>query len=206
MPVFEREYAKKGMGFGTYWFLTPVPMISKVPIDDLSDLGGLKVRCWNDSTARIITGMGGVPVIMSSDEIYVAMQRGVVDAAIGGASAFINVSLHEQAKYLYLINLAPGFSTVTYNVKAFDALDAEYQKALTDEWANLRQEFIEAQPIADKATIDTLAKNGVEIIEPDPAQMAKVVEQLKPIWNDWGSESDINKEVLDAALKAFGLS
>ena len=199
-----REFAKLGIAPGMFFVMTPVQLISKTPVDDVSDLKGLKVRAWDEATSNIIMNMKGVPVIMSVTETYLAIQRGVVDAVLTGVPAMITQSLQELAKNMYLINLAPACVYVNYNIEAFEALPEEYQQILLEELELLEKRADEAQPIADKESLDVMAAAGVDLIEPTPEQMERVIAQVMPLWEDWAAESAINKEAYDAVMAAFG--
>ena len=203
-PIIDREFAAKGIARGMDWCMTPVSVISRVPVDDVSDLG-IIVRCWNETTANIITALKGEPVIMPTGETYVALQRGVIDAVLTGVPAMNSFSMHEVAGYLYLFNLAPGSQFLTYNIEAFNALPEEYQKILLEEFAMAEPEFQKAYPGAEGEALDIIAANGVELIEIPADQMARVVAQCAPLWDEWEAQSAINKEALDIAKMTLGI-
>jgi len=203
-PIIDREFSAKGIARGADWCMTPVNVISKAPIDDASDLG-IIVRCWNETTANIITALKGEPVIMPTGETYVALQRGVIDAVLTGVPAMNSFSMHEVAGYLYLYNLAPGSQFLTYNIEAFNALPEEYQKILLEELAMAEPEFQKAYPEVEGEALDIIAANGVELVEIPADQMARVVTQCAPLWAEWEAISDINKEALDIAKMTLGI-
>ena len=204
--IIVREFEKQGLGYGSFFGQTAVQLISKESIDDISDLKGLKCRAWDEVTASIIRSLKGEPVIMSVTETYVAMQRGVVDAVLTGVPAMITQSLQEQAKYLYLFNLAPAYIHISYNLESFAELPTEYQEILLDEFELLRQRGIEAQPVADSKSLDQMTAAGVELVSPPADQLERARTQVKHIWDSWAAENPVNKEAYDAALKALGLA
>ncbi|MFC2009027.1 hypothetical protein ACFLUT_03135 [Chloroflexota bacterium] len=75
---------------------------SKVPLESLSDLQGLKMRAIGEA-AEILGNVGVATVHMAGAEVYEAAQRGVVDAFEWG-SAQLNWrnNIQEVADYLYL--------------------------------------------------------------------------------------------------------
>lgn len=202
--ITDREFEK--MGFKTLWFfvMTPVQLISSKPIDDLSDLKGLKVRAWDDTTSNIVKNLGGVPVVLPVAEVYVAMQRGVVDAVLTGAPAMVSSAVYETGKYLYMVNLAPACQHVPYNIQAFNALPAEYQKVLLEEGEAAAKLYQERQPNVEQEAIDLMKSKGVQVFEPSKEQMDKAREKVLPIWDAWAAEKPINQETYDAVKKAFG--
>jgi len=202
--ITAREFGKQGISQGTFFAMTPVQLISKKTVADMSNLDGLKVRAWDDTTSNIVKSIKGEPVIMSVTETYVSMQRGVVDAVLTGVPAMLTQSLTEQAKSLYLINLAPSFVFVAYNNESFEALPKEYQDILLDELDLLDKRAVEAQPIADKGSLDKMTAAGVELISPPADQMERVRAQVKPLWEGWAAETPVQKEAYDAVMAAFG--
>jgi TRAP-type C4-dicarboxylate transport system substrate-binding protein len=202
--IAEREFSKQGVSQGAFFAQTPVQLISKTPIADLSDLKGLKVRAWDETTSSIVKNLKGEPVVMPVTETYPAIQRGVIDAVLTGVPAMFTQSLQEQAKKLYIINLAPAFIYILYNNDSFKALPKEYQDILLDEFKLLDKRAVEAQPAADKKSLDQMVAAGVELITPPADQMQRVRTQVKPIWEAWATAGPLNKEAYDASMKAFG--
>jgi|DeeseametaMP2100_FD_k123_107032_1 TRAP-type C4-dicarboxylate transport system substrate-binding protein len=200
-----REFGKLGIAPYNFLVMTPVQIISKEPIEDASDLKGMKIRAWNEGTANIIKAIGGEPVIMSITETYVSMQTGVVDGVLTGVPAMISMSLYEPGKHLTLINLAPGQIHNVYNIEAFEALPEDYQKMLIEEEKTLHAQFIAAQPKVDKASLEELKGLGVEVREVPPEVRKRMVTQVKPLWEAWGAKSPLNRETLDTAMAALGL-
>jgi len=203
-PIMDREFAVDGIGYGAEWCMTPVSVISKEPIADASDLG-IIVRVWNETTANIITALGGEPVIMPTGETYVALQRGVIDAVLTGVPAMNSFSMHEVAGYLNLFNLAGGSQFLVYNLEAFEALPKNYQTILVEELRKAELEMRDGYPAADREGIDVIAANGVELVEIPADQMARIVEQCAPLWGEWEAKTAINKEALDVAKKTLGI-
>ena len=204
--IIVRTWAKDGLGYGARFAMTPAAVISKKPIADISDMDGLKCRAWDDVTSTIIKSLNGEPVIMSVTETYVAMQRGVVDAVLTGIPAMYDYSLQEQAKYLYLYNLAGAFIHISYNLEAFAELPKEYQDILLDEFKLLDQRGIEAQPIADNESIDQMKAAGVDVIKPPADQFDRARAKIMFMWDEWGAVNPVNKEALDAAKAALGIN
>jgi len=204
--IIVQTWAKDGLGYGAHFAMTPTALISKEPIADISDLNGLKCRAWDDVTSTIIKSLNGEPVIMSVTETYVAMQRGVVDAVLTGIPAMYDYSLHEQAKYLYLYNLAGAYVHISYNLEAFAELPKEYQDILLDEFKLLNQRGLETQPIVAKEAIDKMLAAGVDVIAPPADQFGRAQAKVMFMWDEWGAVDPVNKEALDAAKAALGIN
>jgi C4-dicarboxylate-binding protein DctP len=200
-----RELKNLGIGIAFGYPSVPTELISKTPVADISDMKGLKVRAWDELTSNFVKALNGVPVVMPIAEVYLAMQRGVVDAGMTGVgTGMIPMSLQELAKNLYLIDLAPAFIYITYSQKAFDALPAEYQKIQQEEWANAIADAKKLQSTAHEESLTFMKKAGVTIIQPTPDQMNAAKAKVKFLWEEWAKKSATNKEAYDAVMKALG--
>lgn len=68
----------------------------------VGDLAGLKVRAWGDSWC-ILANMGAQTVLMPGNEIYKAMEDGMIDAfEFVSPCLDLTMSFHEVAEYVYL--------------------------------------------------------------------------------------------------------
>lgn len=60
-----------------------------------SDLKGLKIRVSSSSSADAITALGAVPVQMPAGDVYNAIQTGLIDGLVSGASAISDFKFDE---------------------------------------------------------------------------------------------------------------
>jgi TRAP-type mannitol/chloroaromatic compound transport system substrate-binding protein len=86
--------------------LSPLPeevfFHSKVKLESLDDLKGLKARCMGDG-GEILKRMGAATVIIPGGELYEAMQRGTIDAfEYSTLASNWNMHFNEVAPYVYL--------------------------------------------------------------------------------------------------------
>lgn len=97
-----------------------------------ADLAGLKVRVAGASAAEVATELGATPVQMPISQVYNAMQTGLIDGVITGASTLIDFKLDEVADAL-TIGAPLGrltFYTVM-NGRVYDGL-SDAEKAAVD--------------------------------------------------------------------------
>jgi TRAP-type mannitol/chloroaromatic compound transport system substrate-binding protein len=151
--------------------LSPLPaevfFHSKVKLESLEDLKGLKARCMGDG-GEILKRMGAATVIIPGGEVYEAMQRGTIDAFEYSTIA-TNWKMHfnEVAPYMYLSPArAPSDPQVFFvNEEAFNALPADLQeivKAEIDRWAQAQHEYLVFESVK---AIDEFKKAGVEVFK-----------------------------------------
>ncbi|SPF80046.1 TRAP transporter substrate-binding protein [Pseudoprimorskyibacter insulae] len=178
--------------------------VSKVPVNGVADLAGLKIRSPEGLAADVFKRAGAAPVSMSGSETYGALEKGVIDAADNSAYANNDANgMHKIAKY----PIFPGIHSTpilqfTVSESVWDELtDAE--KTALETWYlaaynGLRQYFdrLDRQLVArDKAAGD------ITVIDWPQAERDKLREIAKEAWNDFAAGSDLAKEVFDAHVK-----
>ena len=149
--------------------LSPLPaevfFHSKVKLNSLADLKGLKARCMGDG-GEILKRMGAATVIIPGGECYEAMQRGTIDAFEYSTIA-TNWKMHfnEVAPYMYLSPArAPSDPQVFFVSKsAFNALPADLKEIVTaeiDKWSQAQHEYLVYESVK---AIEEFKKAGVEV-------------------------------------------
>jgi TRAP-type mannitol/chloroaromatic compound transport system substrate-binding protein len=134
---------------------TPEPFLhTRVKINSLQDLKGLKVRSYGESGV-LFERLGVNVVYLSAGETYEAAQRGVIDGfELGTIAGNISYSAHEVAKYIYLGSVRAPYANGYFMVNddQWNSLPADLQalaqdvvSAKTNTWNGSQiQEDIEA--------------------------------------------------------------
>jgi len=179
---------------------------SKAPINGIGDLKGMRVR-GTGSDVPLIKAMGGSPVGMPWGEVYLSLQRGIVDAMISNYASFKAAKLGEVTDYTTEYNIRSAGFWVAMNKAKWNSLNAQQQKAFTD---------------ASEAAVDMVGKAlddaqaggrqyaldiGDKIITPTDAEKAKFDAALAPARDEWLAEMKSKglpgQEVLDFVTKAM---
>ncbi len=95
------------------------------------DLAGLKIRVSGSVAGSIVEALGATPVQMPAGEIYNALQTGLIDGLITGASAIGDFRLDEVADS-YTIGMPLGHISfyLVMNEGAYNGLSAEHRAAI----------------------------------------------------------------------------
>jgi len=109
----------------------PTAMIGKRPIRKIEDFKGYKIRS-SGAIADVLRDLGAAPSLIPGEELYLALQTGVVEGAHwGAAGGALTMKLCEPAKYYIQPNLAmAGTDAVIINKDAFNALPKDLQVTL----------------------------------------------------------------------------
>lgn len=114
------------------WVSEPNVLIMKdKQIRAPGDLAGLKIRVSGSVPGRVIEALGATPVQMPANEMYNALQTGLIDGILTGASAIHDFKLNEVANS-YTTGAALGniLFYVVMNQSVYDGLSAEGKAAI----------------------------------------------------------------------------
>lgn len=190
--------------------LAPLPeevfFHSKVKLESLADIKGLKARCMGDG-GEILKRMGAATVIIPGGQLYEAMQRGTIDAfEYSTLASNWNMHFNEVAPYVYLSpSRAPSDPQVIFvNKEAFNALPNDLKaivKAVVSKYTQDQHEFLVSESIKAvekfKAAGNEVYKVPTDIVE------ALQIEADKFYAEKSKSEEPIFAEIYNS-MKSFG--
>jgi TRAP-type C4-dicarboxylate transport system substrate-binding protein len=100
------------------------------PVERIEDLAGMRIRVF-PTVLPFVRALGAEPIVMPQEEIFTAMERGLVDGfvrgSVGWAEQFQGVVTHYIAPSFY----RAGFP-ILVNPRAWGRLDADLQARVTD--------------------------------------------------------------------------
>ena len=139
----ERHGAKL---LSTYPF-GPQILFCKPQVAGLADLRGKKVRVSDQSLAKFIEKLGGIPVTLAFNETQQALERGVTDCAITGPSSANSAGWPEVTTHTMPIGFQIHLVAFAMNLAKWNALPADqkakmnaaFQKFEAETWAYSRE-------------------------------------------------------------------
>ena len=167
-----------------------------------ADLEGLKIRVAGATAAEVASAMGATPVQMPINQVYNALQTGLIDGVITGASTLSDFKLDEVANsYTLGANLGRlVFWTVMTEAK-YDSLTDEQRAALDSvSGMPLSQSAEEAwNATADAALEAARASGDNTVIDLSDAEIAAFAEAVAAVTDAYVAEVD--GEAALAAMK-----
>ncbi len=124
--------------------------VLKEPITGTPGLDGRRLR-GSPTYTNVTKGLGGTPVLMSSGDVYSAMDRGVIDGAAWGLNGVKDMGWQEVAGYYSKPTFGQTYNFVLMNLNAFNTLSPEQQQVLLDEGRELETEIV---PILDELAVE----------------------------------------------------
>ena len=128
----------------------------KDKISGLDDFKGKKIRVFSRPMAEFVKYFGATGVTLPFPEVYMSLQRGVIDGAITGALAGNTASWFEVSNYLFPLPMGFGLQMHTANLDFWNGLSPENREYLTKKFKELEDEFWK---YGDLATLDGINCN-----------------------------------------------
>ena len=151
---------------------------SKKAVRKPADFKGLKTRVHSVALASLVAGLGGEPLTIAFAEVYTALERGTLDAAISGTKPGFGLRWYEVSKYLVgPISMRPHVA-LAINKTTWKRLPADIQKIMKDEAETLVEgKAFDAIEGWNKEGIDKSVEKGMEHI-PFSAETQAVIKDV----------------------------
>jgi TRAP-type C4-dicarboxylate transport system substrate-binding protein len=168
---------------------------TKKPIKSIDDLKGLKVRVMgNPMFVDMMNALGGNGVAMGYDQVFSALQTGVVDGAENNPPSFVFDNHYQVAKYYTLSEHLIVPEILVFSRATWDGLSKDDQ-ALVKKLA--REAQLDERQLWKKVEDEAMAKmksSGIEVdTVPDKAPFEAAV---KPVWDKYGAKySELIKRI-----------
>ncbi len=184
-PALEKSLQKRGLKL-MYSVAWPGQGIyTKEPLKSVADLKGTKFRTYSPLTARLAELLGASPTVIQVPEIPQMFATGAVQAMIPSSATGTSTKAWEFVKNYYKTSAFHPKNVVVVNQRAYAALPAAQQKALSDAAAVAEKRGWDMSKAREQEGNETLAKNGMTVQDPDAAMNAafeKVGEQMAAEW------------------------
>jgi len=179
--AFQQEYSAQNLR--VLYFVPPGPntMQSTVPVASLDDLRGVRVRALG-VLAQALSAVGATTVSIALPEVYEALGRGVIDAALTGIELVRDLSWFEVAEYT--INPGTGMfisNPMVINLDVWESLPDDVKQLFEDAREDAIQRGLEAQVEAALAACAEIAELGGTVLSlPDDV----LAEWEELVWDD----------------------
>ena len=170
------------------WDRMPRHIAGRKPIKTLEDVKGYKIRCGTLPAINAFKMIGASPVDISLNEMYLALQQGVVDGAELPTDYIYEYSIYEVSKYFNQTYHTYGTQFLGINKRVWDSLKPDQQKAIQEAatQAGIYNNQLDAS-VQDDYLVK-LKKAGIEFVDTDVASFRKVVAgrigEIAKSWKD----------------------
>ena len=155
---------------------------SKRPIAKVEDIAGLKLRVIpNPINVDWVKALDANPTPLPFPELYAALEQKAVDGQENPVATIRGAKLYEVQKYMTLTNHQYNPQSVVMSKKFWDSLSADEKKVVADAARESAKYQREQSRNAAAGILADLKKNGMQVSELPPAEVAKLREKMKPV-------------------------
>ncbi len=160
---------------------------TKQPIRSIDDLKGLKVRVMgNPMFVDMMNALGGNGVAMGYDQVFSALQTGVVDGAENNPPSFVFDNHYQVAKHYTLTEHLIVPEILVFSRRTWDTLSQDDQALLRKLGREAQLEERELWRQTEQQAFDKMRAAGVDIITVADRQRFK--DAVKPVWDKYGTK------------------
>jgi tripartite ATP-independent transporter DctP family solute receptor len=170
---------------------------TKSPVTGLQDLAGLKLRVSNDPIMTgMVKGLGASATVVAFNELYSALQTGVVDGAEQPIANYKSNAFNEVASNLILDGHTLGAIQVVILDKSWDKLTAAQQQVLTEAGAYAQDFNANLSDSKEQEVLAELKAAGTTVVEvADKAPWIAACKEV--IEENTSDQAELYQKILD---------
>lgn len=152
------------------------------------DLKGKKVAVSGTAASKAMELIEAAPTSMSSGDLYVALQRGTIDATSRPLLTGIGRKLYEVLDNVTVVNMSYFATALAINMDSWNKLPADIQEIM-QQAANERgeEQLVALEAYMDEAQ-SLFEKNNVNYHVATPAELAEFQKAVAPVYDWWRDE------------------
>ena len=178
-------------------------LLTRKPVRTLEDLRGMKIRCTSVYVGSL-KALGAVPVVLGMPDVYMSLQKGVIDGLICDWESVSGFRLYDEAKYV-TDNVPLGMVTfcIAMNQRVYNKLPQKAQQAIDANSGRAGSLWLAKRFSYDSRGLQPeIAPHLREIITLSEAERARWSELVgRPLWEQW--LADMNRKGLKDARTAL---
>ncbi len=182
-PQMQKEYRQIKFLF-LYGFAPITIATTSKPVRTIEDLKGMRLRVAQKSLAYLLKTLDVSPMFIKPGDIFMNMQKGVIDGSVMGWSGHQAFGITKLAKYFTIVPAFPGpFFIKGMNKSKWNSLPADAQQILMSQSGNVgSQHFaISALKESEVATKSLVGNPDKEIITLSQKEIDRWTEFSKPM-------------------------
>src|ERR1700694_3912538 len=161
---------------------------TKKAIKTIDDLKGMKFRVMgNPMFVDMMNALGGNGVSMGYDQVFSALQTGVVDGAENNPPSFVFDNHYQVAKYYTLTEHLIVPEILVFSRKTWDTLSGEERELLKKFGREAQLEERVLWNEYQRQALEKAKAAGIQIIE--IADKKPFQDAVKPVWDKYGPKS-----------------
>ncbi|MEL4024262.1 TRAP transporter substrate-binding protein DctP [Lysinibacillus endophyticus] len=169
----------------------------KVP----DDIKNMKMRSVGKSVTMWLEDVGSSPTSMSSQEVFQAMERKMIDGFVTGNSSIIDRSFYEVTKYAVDMALTHTSFPAGANLDWWNGLPEDVQQAILEAGTVASEVSREKAYEDDKVYKEKMLENGMVIHELTEEEYQAWYNSANTLKEEFASKSDRAKQLIESVQK-----
>jgi TRAP-type transport system periplasmic protein len=160
----------------------------------ISDFKGEKIRATGGSLApEQLKLLGAVPVTMPYSEVYLNLQKGVMDAVVSNWDMTVFARFYEVGKYYTHVPFSGNFKSNLINKNKWQSLPKDIQEIISRQSGLWRSEAggYEQFDAAHERAKQMFKAQGIETVDyavPGAEVQKWIAVAARPLWDKWAKE------------------
>lgn len=167
------------------------------PIETPDDIKGLKMRTPPiDSIIKTIEAIGGNPVSVPYNDLYMALKTGVADGQENPFTNIIDKKLYEVQKYLSVVSYQFHPSPFYTSLKWFNSLDSDLQKIVKE---CAKESMVYQDKLYEEASKEELAflEENMEVNYLTEEQRQLFIDKAQAVYDYYIDEGYFTREEIE---------
>lgn len=176
----------------------PQGLFTKVKLDSVSDMNGVRFRSYNEGTTRLAKLMGAIPTTVEAADIRQAFASGAAESMISSSVTGVFHQIWDYTEYFYEGNAWFPKSAVVVNFELWNRLDGITKELLLKVGAETEKSIWETMVDINKSSKRTMTHNGIKVIQPS-TELRKEFRKIGEVMvNEWvAAAGDRGKRIID---------
>jgi tripartite ATP-independent transporter DctP family solute receptor len=160
---------------------------TKKPINAIADLKGMKFRVMgNPIFVDMMNAMGGNGVAMGYDQVFNALQTGVIDGAENNPPSFVFDNHYQVAKYYTIDEHLIIPELLLFSKKSWDGLTKADQDLVRKFSREAQFDERKLWAAYEKQAMEKAKAAGIQIVQISAKDKKAMQDAVKPVWDKYG--------------------
>lgn len=135
---------------------------------------GMVWRCMADAGIQLLNTLGATVTTVAAPDVYMSMEKGVLDGSISSPSAMVKFSYQDICQYLLMDGLWCSTNGIVVSSVVWDTLPADVQEQLHEVFYEIGEEYLSFNLDAEQAGIDAMEAGGCQLVWAGDALKAEI--------------------------------
>lgn len=202
--LFEDSMQEKGASILHFYPYGPRNILSKKPLESISDFDGTKIRVQGAQVlVDKINAWGGSGIAMGVPELYTSLQQGVIDGIDNVAGVHYSGKYYENAEYLLMESSSPLVILFMTNNSWIESLPEDLQEAVRETASEIYEEVDDFSKMFHDSAVEDMELEGVEIIEPSDELHNDLIEASEGLVDEFIKRIPESEQIIDEVQEKF---